>query len=776
MSTAARIDELRKKFEENPRRYFAPLANELRKAGDLTQAIALCREHLPKQPGHMSGYIVFGQALYESGGLDEARTVFEQALALDPENLIALHHLGHIAKQQGDTTAARRWYERALETDPRNDDIAHQLASLATPARPVARVTPPLGSDALTGGVSNYGTPAYPHMAIGLDATPTPDSALRAVDFDVVNAALAPATPPAPPAATPVFTPAFTPSVPAEPAPMDAAPLLDLDALESDGAQEIARDAAAEDPFAFDEPASAPSSEAAPLVDLDANFEEGLVAPEWPDTSDLVARVATPRSVTPASVEVTLDAVEAFGREPQDPVIAPLPLPEPEVLGSEADLRVGDLVPTTDADAAFELETERFEPIAFEPTSFAPAHDEPVASLPEETPSLDAGEELEDMLNAAAPSTSEELPWLAPSAATPDVQEEVGGLVEAMEDDARAMGEPESVSVTAWSPPEADPVEASFADVMPTEDTASMPEYADAYLQAEPSTDAPEAIDEAAADEPATDEPESDASPAFVTETMAELLVAQGFIARAVTVYEELVRRRPYDPVLSARLDELRAQAAAEQEPVPETTSPTPHSPAFEPVRSPTPAYATVSVYTARARFAALAARRVARRTPAAPVRAVPTPRAQTPVASAVIAADESLDALFGHQGASGDDHAAEALAQAFAPVDANTPLGQGLFESPAGRAPTPAFGTTRQSTPVRAPTPVAPMTATPHATTSAPTPAAGEFSFDRFFPDPAVDAAHQAPATPSAESAPAPKAGDDLAQFSAWLKGLGNP
>jgi hypothetical protein len=54
MSTAARIDELRKKFEENPRRYFAPLANEYRKAGDLSQAIALCREHLPKQPGHMS--------------------------------------------------------------------------------------------------------------------------------------------------------------------------------------------------------------------------------------------------------------------------------------------------------------------------------------------------------------------------------------------------------------------------------------------------------------------------------------------------------------------------------------------------------------------------------------------------------------------------------------------------------------------------------------------------------------------------------------------------
>ena len=28
MASSDRIDELRKKFEENPRRYFAPLANE----------------------------------------------------------------------------------------------------------------------------------------------------------------------------------------------------------------------------------------------------------------------------------------------------------------------------------------------------------------------------------------------------------------------------------------------------------------------------------------------------------------------------------------------------------------------------------------------------------------------------------------------------------------------------------------------------------------------------------------------------------------------------
>src|SRR5919108_6112962 len=142
MASSARIDELRKKFEENPRRYFAPLANEYRKAGDIEQAIAICREYLPQQPGHMSGHIVYGQALYEARQVEEAKTVFETALALDPENLIALRHLGDIALLVGDANAARMWYGRVLEADPRNEEIQAQLASLDQGSAPTPAVTP----------------------------------------------------------------------------------------------------------------------------------------------------------------------------------------------------------------------------------------------------------------------------------------------------------------------------------------------------------------------------------------------------------------------------------------------------------------------------------------------------------------------------------------------------------------------------------------------------------------------------------------------------------
>jgi len=130
MSSSARIDELRKKFDENPRRFFAPLANEYRKAGDFEQAVFICQEYLPQQPGHMSGHIVYGQTLFDMGRDEEAKAVFETALTLDPENLIALKHLGDIARQADDLEGARSWYQRVLEADPRNDEIMLVLESL----------------------------------------------------------------------------------------------------------------------------------------------------------------------------------------------------------------------------------------------------------------------------------------------------------------------------------------------------------------------------------------------------------------------------------------------------------------------------------------------------------------------------------------------------------------------------------------------------------------------------------------------------------------------
>jgi tetratricopeptide (TPR) repeat protein len=131
LANSALIDDLERQFAENPRRVFARLANEYRKSGDFQRAIEICQVHVPQQPGYISGYIVMGQALFESGRLDEAQATFQTALDLDPENLIALRHLGDIARETGELNGARIWYQRLLEIDPQNEEIAAQLAQLA---------------------------------------------------------------------------------------------------------------------------------------------------------------------------------------------------------------------------------------------------------------------------------------------------------------------------------------------------------------------------------------------------------------------------------------------------------------------------------------------------------------------------------------------------------------------------------------------------------------------------------------------------------------------
>lgn len=141
MAATARIDELRARFDENPRRYFAPLANEYRKAGDPETAIAICRTQLARYPAHMSGHVVLGQALHDTGQLAPARQAFSDALTLDPENLIALHALGDLARAAGDDAEARRWYARILDADPHNEEVAAELARLRRPA-PVEPGTP----------------------------------------------------------------------------------------------------------------------------------------------------------------------------------------------------------------------------------------------------------------------------------------------------------------------------------------------------------------------------------------------------------------------------------------------------------------------------------------------------------------------------------------------------------------------------------------------------------------------------------------------------------
>lgn len=273
MAKSALIEELEKQFNENPRRVFARLANEYRKAGELELSIDICRTHIPQQPSYISGYIVLGQALFESQNLAEAKSTFETALGLDPENLIALRQLGDIARVQGDSDSARAWYQRLLEVDPQNEEAAAQLESLAPP-EPVS--TPNSGGGS---PFDEFGWREIHPEDHSTDSTaeepsePEPREAEPAVTDDM------------PAWLRPEPMPASDAVADREPVDLDRTPVMGMPAVAEEASSE--RAAPHEDPLDIDladaipeaAAASVPSDAFGEMLDLGAPAEEALSEP-----------------------------------------------------------------------------------------------------------------------------------------------------------------------------------------------------------------------------------------------------------------------------------------------------------------------------------------------------------------------------------------------------------------------------------------------------------------------------------------------------------------
>ena len=111
-------------------RYFVPLADAYRTAGDADGAIDLLRAGLERHPDYPSAHIVLGRCFLDRRDPGAAEAEFRRVLSLDPQNLIALGSLGELAASDGRDEEAERWYLDLLEVDPMNDDARAALASL----------------------------------------------------------------------------------------------------------------------------------------------------------------------------------------------------------------------------------------------------------------------------------------------------------------------------------------------------------------------------------------------------------------------------------------------------------------------------------------------------------------------------------------------------------------------------------------------------------------------------------------------------------------------
>jgi hypothetical protein len=138
-----RIEELRRRLEKDPvSRLFAQLAEELRKEGELEEAIRISREGLQKHPFYPSARMTLGRALLDSGDLEAARSEFETVLEGAPDNLLARRFLEECQARRVEPEAAPVAGEGDGEspepvTSPRNLDpmeVSFEAPAEAAPA------------------------------------------------------------------------------------------------------------------------------------------------------------------------------------------------------------------------------------------------------------------------------------------------------------------------------------------------------------------------------------------------------------------------------------------------------------------------------------------------------------------------------------------------------------------------------------------------------------------------------------------------------------------
>lgn len=719
MNASNRVDELRKRYHENPKRYFAPLANEYRKTGFVDRAMLLCEKHLAETAGNMNGLVVYGQCLFESGRQADAAAPFESALALDPENLIALRHLGDIARLGGDNAAARQWYERVLELDRRNEEVLELIEQVGGREAVEPPSGPAVARNVFSVASSVSVAPAdasFPMGNINIDEVSAPE------DTPLVEFPSAPPAPPAPRRSAPVTV--VRGAVRALP-PDSTAPTMEIPDPSRRAAAAPARRASLMDiNFDFGEtgisdvgpgaPAAPPAQASLPAPA--AQFPRRLVTPERPRTS-----IATPR---PGRIEGVLSDYIAESSErvsagrlldldrpatADDVPVGSLiePLVEGASLGNLpkiAGLSGADF--STEVPPLPDLETTSFDLDVISPLSgFEPDPDfaetsllasrEPAAFSAEEGIELDTDALGDAPLFEAA---VEPLP-----------------LVATHEDD----GDFETVSLAALS-----------GGAVEIEEEESLP----------------------IAETPRT----------FVTETMAKLYLEQGFRDRAIDVYRQLIEQDPADVGLRERLEKLERPSLGFEPTVDEVgddaeASPPPNAMLADvsfadvelvtPPRMPTPRAAPVvsAGPTAREFLRAFAERSL-------------TP-APTPTVAGGRAPHGALDALFGHAVAAEDERAAHRLATVGA---TSGPSGGSALDSLFGEGPS------------------APL---PEILSRHSTPRASErLSFERFFspshseavsPEATVE---EPSATPELEVGPLEEEApgdDDLDQFQGWLRGL---
>jgi tetratricopeptide (TPR) repeat protein len=147
VADSPRIQELRRRIQSDPASLaFAPLAEELRRAGRPADAVGTCRAGLVIHPEYASARATLGRALLDLGELDQALAELTRVLAAAPEHLSALKGVAEIHARRGDHTEALATYRLALTLAREDAEVARAIDALEQ-AHPPEPPTPPGQAD-----------------------------------------------------------------------------------------------------------------------------------------------------------------------------------------------------------------------------------------------------------------------------------------------------------------------------------------------------------------------------------------------------------------------------------------------------------------------------------------------------------------------------------------------------------------------------------------------------------------------------------------------------
>jgi tetratricopeptide (TPR) repeat protein len=123
-ATNPKIEELRARLKTDAKsRLFYPLAEELRKAGQLEEAESVLRTGLEHHPTYLSAWVSLGRVLRDQKNDDAAVEPLSKALQLDPGNVVAARLLADAYLALGNPLEALKKYKLVHALMPGDEEL-----------------------------------------------------------------------------------------------------------------------------------------------------------------------------------------------------------------------------------------------------------------------------------------------------------------------------------------------------------------------------------------------------------------------------------------------------------------------------------------------------------------------------------------------------------------------------------------------------------------------------------------------------------------------------